>query len=67
LERWQLPIAHKHNPHGENGIIFGTGILGVDSVQGGYSLIDARIRADWKLTSVMQTMASGITLFGGIS
>ena len=57
----QLPIENKAQPAWENGIIFGTGILGVDQFREAIHLIDAKNTRRLGSTSVMQTMASGIS------
>ncbi|WP_047414905.1 beta-ketoacyl synthase [Cellulophaga sp. Hel_I_12] len=63
----QLPIENKAQPAWENGIIFGTGILGVDQFREAIHLIDAKNTRRLGSTSVMQTMASGISAYlGGI-
>src|SRR5690606_25366142 len=54
-------------PDRENGIVFGTGILGVDKFREAIYLIDDRNTRRLGSTSVMQTMASGISAYlGGI-
>tara|TARA_R110002051_G_scaffold325867_1_gene432596 strand:+ start:134622 stop:135896 length:1275 start_codon:yes stop_codon:yes gene_type:complete len=70
MDAWkdaQLPIENKAQPAWENGIIFGTGILGVDQFREAIHLIDAKNTRRLGSTSVMQTMASGISAYlGGI-
>ena len=63
----KLPIENNASPDWENGIIFGTGILGVDQFRESIHLIDAKNTRRLGSTSVMQTMASGISAYlGGI-
>tara|TARA_R110002033_G_scaffold2424_1_gene16761 strand:- start:7385 stop:8659 length:1275 start_codon:yes stop_codon:yes gene_type:complete len=63
----KLPIENNAAPDWENGIIFGTGILGVDQFRESIHLIDAKNTRRLGSTSVMQTMASGISAYlGGI-
>jgi len=70
VDAWKdadLPIENKAQPDWENGIIFGTGILGVDQFRDAIHLIDAKNTRRLGSTSVMQTMASGISAYlGGI-
>lgn len=70
LDAWKdakLPIENKQQPDWDNGIIFGTGILGVDQFRDAIHLIDAKKTRRLGSTSVMQTMASGISAYlGGI-
>ncbi|MCM4156812.1 beta-ketoacyl-[acyl-carrier-protein] synthase family protein [Gramella sp. AN32] len=55
------------SPDWDNGIIFGTGILGVDKFREAIHLIDAGKTRRLGSTSVLQTMASGISAYlGGI-
>lgn len=55
------------SPDWDSGIIFGTGILGVDKFREAIHLIDAGKTRRLGSTSVMQTMASGISAYlGGI-
>ena len=62
-----LPIETNESPDWDNGIIFGTGILGVDQFREAIHLIDAKNTRRLRSTSVMQTMASGISAYlGGI-
>lgn len=62
-----LPIEHTASPCWDNGIIFGTGILGVDQFREAIHLIDTKNTRRLGSTSVMQTMASGISAYlGGI-
>ena len=54
-------------PDWDSGIIFGTGILGVDKFREAIQLIDAKDVRRLGSTSVLQTMASGISAYlGGI-
>ncbi len=62
-----LPIENKDSPNWDSGVIFGTGILGVDQFRESIHLIDAKNTRRLGSTSVMQTMASGISAYlGGI-
>ncbi|WP_394749064.1 beta-ketoacyl-[acyl-carrier-protein] synthase family protein [Spongiimicrobium salis] len=62
-----LPLAPSDKPDWENGIIFGTGILGVDKFRESIYLVDEGKTRRLGSTTVVQTMASGISAFlGGI-
>ncbi|CAN5215580.1 beta-ketoacyl-[acyl-carrier-protein] synthase family protein [soil metagenome] len=62
-----LEISPSHTPHWNTGIIFGTGILGVDKFREAIHLIDEGKTRRLGSTSVIQTMASGISAYlGGI-
>jgi len=62
-----LSNATKETPDWDSGIIFGTGILGVDKFREAIHLIDEGKTRRLGSTSVMQTMASGISAYlGGI-
>ncbi len=62
-----LEISGKVSPDWDTGIIFGTGILGVDKFREAIHLIDAGNTRRIGSTSVIQTMASGISAYlGGI-
>jgi 3-oxoacyl-(acyl-carrier-protein) synthase len=62
-----LEIAENASPDWDTGIIFGTGILGVDKFREAIHLIDAGKTRRLGSTSVIQTMASGISAYlGGI-
>ncbi len=62
-----LEISDKDSPDWDSGIIFGTGILGVDKFREAIHLIDAGKTRRLGSTSVIQTMASGISAYlGGI-
>ena len=69
-EAWKdagLEIAPAESPDWDSGIIFGTGILGVDKFREAIHLIDAGNTRRLGSTSVLQTMASGISAYlGGI-
>lgn len=61
-----LPIENE-NPDYDSGIVFGTGILGVDKFREAILNIDAGKVKRLGSTSVVQTMASGISAYlGGI-
>ncbi|MFD2562288.1 beta-ketoacyl-[acyl-carrier-protein] synthase family protein [Aquimarina rubra] len=69
LDAWKdagLPIADKtENPFWDAGIIFGTGVLGVDKFREAiYKVDDGNVRRLGS-TSVIQTMASGISAYLG--
>lgn len=70
MDAWKdagLTIAGKETPDWDSGIIFGTGILGVDKFRESIHLIDEGNTRRLGSTSVMQTMASGISAYlGGI-
>jgi len=62
-----LSISEGASPDWDSGIIFGTGILGVDKFREAIHLIDAGKTRRLGSTSVIQTMASGISAYlGGI-
>ncbi len=69
-EAWNdagLEKAPAEAPDWDTGIIFGTGILGVDKFREAIHLIDAGKTRRLGSTSVIQTMASGISAYlGGI-
>lgn len=69
-DAWQdagLSVATKESPDWESGIIFGTGILGVDKFRESIHLVDEKNVRRLGSTAVMQTMASGISAYlGGI-
>lgn len=62
-----LEKADKDQPDWDSGIIFGTGILGIDKLRESIHLIDDNNARRLGSNSVMQTMASGISAYlGGI-
>lgn len=62
-----LEKAEEDSPDWDSGIIFGTGILGVDKFREAIHLIEAGKTRRLGSTSVIQTMASGISAYlGGI-
>lgn len=62
-----LPIANDESADWDSGIIFGTGILGVDKFRESIHLVDAKNVRRLGSTTVLQTMASGISAYlGGI-
>ncbi len=62
-----LKKSSEDQPDWDAGIIFGTGILGVDKFREAIHLIDAGKTRRLGSTSVLQTMASGISAYlGGI-
>ncbi|MDT0677021.1 beta-ketoacyl-[acyl-carrier-protein] synthase family protein [Autumnicola musiva] len=62
-----MQISEDENPDWNSGIIFGTGILGVDKFREAIHLIDEGKSRRLGSTSVLQTMASGISAYlGGI-
>lgn len=62
-----LSISEKEAPDWDSGIIFGTGILGVDKFRESIHLVDAQNVRRLGSTTVLQTMASGISAYlGGI-
>lgn len=54
-----------HEPSWDHGVLFGTGILGVDKFREAIHLIDAGNVRRLGSTSVIQTMASGISAYLG--
>lgn len=60
-----LEFNNRESPDWDSGIIFGTGILGVDKFREAIQLIDAGKTRRLGSTSVIQTMASGISAFLG--
>lgn len=68
IDAWKdamLPISSEEDPDWNSGIIFGTGILGVDKFREAIHLIDAGETRRLGSTSVIQTMASGISAYLG--
>ncbi len=62
-----LPINISETPNWDQGILFGTGILGVDKFREAIQLVDERNVRRLGSTTVLQTMASGISAYlGGI-
>lgn len=62
-----LEVSGSNTPDWDSGIIFGTGILGVDKFREAIHLIDRGQTRRLGSTSVIQTMASGISAYlGGI-
>ncbi|MBZ9729702.1 beta-ketoacyl-[acyl-carrier-protein] synthase family protein [Salegentibacter sp. JZCK2] len=61
----KLKIEENEAPDWNSGIVFGTGILGVDKFREGIYLIDAGKTRRLGSTTVMQTMASGISAYLG--
>lgn len=70
VDAWRdagLSEVEGEEPDWDSGIIFGTGILGVDKFREAIHLIDEGNTKRLGSTSVLQTMASGISAFlGGI-
>ena len=70
VDAWKdagLDISESESPDWDSGIIFGTGILGVDKFREAIHLIDQGKTRRLGSTSVIQTMASGISAYlGGI-
>lgn len=60
-----LQITENSSPDWDSGIIFGTGILGVDKFREAIHLIDEGKTRRLGSTSVIQTMASGISAYLG--
>ncbi len=68
IDAWKdadLPIATKETPDWDSGIIFGTGILGVDKFRESIHLVDDKNVRRLGSTAVLQTMASGISAYLG--
>lgn len=68
VDAWKdagLPIAPQDTPDWDSGIIFGTGILGVDKFRESIHMVDASNVRRLGSTSVLQTMASGISAYLG--
>lgn len=66
VDAWKdagLDLENEKGPDWESGIIFGTGILGVDKFREAIHLIDEGKTRRLGSTSVIQTMASGISAF----
>jgi len=62
-----LSVSEKETPDWDSGIIFGTGILGVDKLRKSIHLVDAKNVRRLGSTTVLQIMASGISAYlGGI-
>lgn len=70
IDAWKdagLPISGKEAPDWDSGVIFGTGILGVDKFRESIHLVDDKNVRRLGSTAVLQTMASGISAYiGGI-
>ena len=63
----RLPIPDDESPDWDSGIVFGTGILGVDKFRESIHLVDKGEVRRLGSTAVQQTMASGISSYlGGI-
>jgi 3-oxoacyl-(acyl-carrier-protein) synthase len=63
-EAWfDAGLEFNENPDQEAGIVFGTGILGVDKLKEAFDKIDAKNVRRLGSHSVIQTMASGVTAF----
>ena len=60
-----LPFAENENPDWDSGIIFGTGILGVDKFRESIYKVDEGNVRRLGSTTVVQTMASGISAYLG--
>ncbi|MEO1010043.1 MAG: beta-ketoacyl-[acyl-carrier-protein] synthase family protein [Bacteroidota bacterium] len=60
-----LPIKASESPDWDSGIIFGTGILGVDKFRESINLVDDKNVRRLGSTAVLQTMASGISAYLG--
>ena len=64
LEAWEdAGLQYNDTPDYDTGIIFGTGILGVDKFREAIHKIDAGNTRRLGSTSVLQTMASGISTY----
>ncbi|MGI0106468.1 beta-ketoacyl-[acyl-carrier-protein] synthase family protein [Salinimicrobium sp. WS361] len=66
VDAWKdagLPVGPDVETDWDNGIIFGTGILGVDKFREAIHLIDDKNTRRLGSTSVIQTMASGISAY----
>lgn len=62
-----LSIAPKDTPDWDAGVIFGTGILGIDKLREAIYMVDDKNVRRLGSTAVLQTMASGISAYlGGI-
>ena len=64
-ENAELSISPKETPDWDSGIIFGTGILGVDKFRESIHLVDDLNVRRLGSTAVMQSMASGISAYLG--
>jgi len=63
-EAWKdAGFGFNENPDPEAGIVFGTGILGVDKLKEAFDKIDGKNVRRLGSQSVIQTMASGVTAF----
>jgi 3-oxoacyl-(acyl-carrier-protein) synthase len=63
-EAWKdAGLEFNENPNQDAGIIFGTGILGVDKLKEAFDKIDTKNVRRLGSQSVIQTMASGVTAF----
>ena len=70
MDAWSDAGLNKNTtnePFWERGVLFGTGILGVDKFRESIHLVDEKMVRRLGSTSVLQTMASGISAYlGGI-
>ena len=70
VDAWKdagLSVASKETPDWDSGVVFGTGILGVDKFRESIHLVDDKNVRRLGSTTVLQTMASGISAYiGGI-
>ncbi|MBZ9651171.1 beta-ketoacyl-[acyl-carrier-protein] synthase family protein [Psychroflexus montanilacus] len=65
-EAWtDAKLSIKHELDTDSGIIFGTGVLGVEKLREAFNRIDDKQVRRLGSTSVLQTMASGISAFLG--
>ncbi|MBS9463454.1 beta-ketoacyl-[acyl-carrier-protein] synthase family protein [Flagellimonas sp. 389] len=67
-DAWQdagLPIFSEEHPDWDSGVVFGTGILGVDKFREAIYQVDEGNVRRLGSTSVIQTMASGISAYLG--
>ncbi|MFH6603920.1 beta-ketoacyl-[acyl-carrier-protein] synthase family protein [Maribacter algicola] len=68
LDAWKdagLPLADNDTPDWDAGLVFGTGILGVDKFRESIHLVDEKNVRRLGSTTVLQTMASGISAYLG--
>ncbi len=68
VDAWEnanIPINYDADPEWDNGVIFGTGILGVDKFRESIHLVDNYNVRRLGSTTVSQTMASGISAYLG--
>lgn len=68
IDAWKdagLPIAPEDTPDWDSGIIYGTGLIGVDKLRDAFQKIDEQRVRRLGSTTVIETMASGVSAYLG--